>query len=141
MLMMVLAVVLQAAPAAQPKAMAMRTIDRGAQSNVEDARLVTVRTAEEWSTLWRLHAPGQKQPAVDFSREMVAGVFLGSRPTAGYDIEIVGVREAPDGLVVQYRETTPARGAMTAQVLVMPYHIVALPARAGTVRFEKITER
>ena len=137
MLVLGLAALLQAAPAAPPR-IAMRTIDKGAQSNVEDAKRATVRTAQEWAKLWVGHAPDRAQPAVDFSREMVVGVFLGSRPTAGYDVEIVGVQEEPAGLVVQYRETTPAAGAMTAQVLVMPYHIVAVPARAGAVRFEKV---
>ena len=138
MVMLFLAVLLQAAPAAPAKAISMRTIDKGLQSNVEDTKLVTVRTAAEWTKLWLQHSPDRPQPAVDFSREMVVGVFLGSRPTAGYDVEIVGAREEEGGLVVQYRETAPARGAMTAQVLVLPFQIAAVPARAGAVRFEKV---
>jgi hypothetical protein len=32
----------------------------------------------------------------------------------------------------------PARGALTAQVLVSPYHLVAVPKRAGPIAFEKL---
>src|SRR5262249_49092025 len=118
--------------------MNMRTIDKGLQSNVEDARRVTVRSADEWTKLWRTHAPDRQPPAVDFAREMIVGVFMGSRPTAGYAIEIVGTRDLTDSSTVQYRETTPPATAATAQVMVMPYHLVAVPVRSGAVRFERV---
>jgi hypothetical protein len=116
----------------------MKTIDKGTQSYVEDAKMVTVRSADEWARLWRLHAPDRAAPAVDFPREMVVGVFLGSRPTAGYQVEIVGARAEQGALVVQYRVTAPGRDAVTAQVVTMPYHLVAVPAQAGEVKFEKL---
>ena len=54
-------------------------------------------------------------------------------------MEIVGYHEGGGrDIVVEYRETTPSRGAITAQVIVSPYHLVALPKRTGTVTFEKL---
>ena len=116
----------------------LRTIDKGTESNVDDAKTVVVRDAAAWKKLWQGHAPDRALPAVDFSSEMVVAVFLGSRPTSGYDVAIEGVREERGALVVTYRETAPAREAMTAQILTAPYHLAAVPARAGDVRFEKI---
>ena len=125
----------------------VRSLDKGAQSGVSVPREATVRDADEWATLWRAHASGRPRPEVDFSREMVVGVFVGSRPTAGFAVEVVGVRDAGPkaGLndagnetIVQYRETVPARDAITAQMITSPYHLVAIPKRAGTVRFEKV---
>ena len=72
------------------------------------------------------------------AKEMIVGVFMGSRPTAGFAVEVVGSREEAGALVVQYRETRPARGLITAQVITSAYHIVAMPARTGTIRFERI---
>jgi len=68
----------------------------------------------------------------------VVGVFLGSRPTAGYSVEIVATRPDGDGLVVQYREGRPAQGMMTAQVLTSPFHLAVVARCSGTVRFEKL---
>jgi protease stability complex PrcB-like protein len=116
-----------------------RSIDRGVQSEVGAARQVTVRDPDGWTSLWRAHGSSRPLPAIDFSREMVVGVFLGSRPTAGFAVEIVGYREAGNDVVVQYRETTPARDAITAQVIVSPYHLVVIPKRTGNVTFEKVT--
>jgi hypothetical protein len=117
----------------------MRTIDKGVESNIDGARQVAARTAAEWTALWKAHTFDRPLPAVDFSREMVVGVFMGSRPTAGFALEIVGAADHDGTLVVTYRETTPPSGVITAQVIVAPYHLVAVPRHAGTVRFEKVT--
>ena len=116
----------------------MKTIEKGMDSQVDKSQQVAARSAEEWAKLWNLHAGKRPRPSVDFAREMVVGVFLGSRPTGGFSIEVVGAREEGGALVVQYRETRPPPRSVTAQILSSPYHLVTFPARAGTVRFEKI---
>jgi hypothetical protein len=118
----------------------LRTLDKGGDSQIDAPRQTAAKTPAEWDALWRLHGGERERPKVDFSKELVAGVFLGSRPTAGFGVEIVGVREDGAALVVQYRETRPAPGAVVAQVLTMPYHIVAIARRAGItdVKFEKL---
>jgi hypothetical protein len=116
----------------------MKTIDLGQNSDVETARQAVARSAEEWEALWRSHAPRRSRPAVDFSISMVVGVFLGQRPTAGFGVSIVGMREEQATLVVRYRETRPGPGAITAQVLTAPYHIVAVAKRAGEIKFERV---
>ena len=82
----------------------IRTLDKGLDSNMDAARQATVHTAGEWEALWRAHGGERTRPAVDFSKEFVVAVFLGSRPTAGFSVEIVGTRDDGAGLVVQYRE-------------------------------------
>ena len=136
MLMMVLAALLQAAP--PPKTILIKTIDKGMQSMVETPRQVTVRSADELAKLWKAHAPDRIQPTVDFARDMIVGVFLGSRPTAGYDVQIVSAREDQGALVVRFRLTMPGRDAVAAQVLTMPYHVVVIPRYAGDVKFERV---
>ena len=39
-----------------------RTIEKGDQSNVDDARQVLVRTNEEWTRLWQQHSPDRPRP-------------------------------------------------------------------------------
>jgi hypothetical protein len=87
---------------------------------------------------WRGHSPDRTLPAVDFYQEMVVGIFLGSRPTAGYSVEIVRTLVRGGALVVQYVEKSPGRGDVTAQVVTMPYHLAAVLKHAGEVKFEKV---
>ena len=124
--------------AAQPPT--PRTIDKGDFSNVDEAKQVVVRTDAEWRTLWRQHGGDRPMPSVDFAKETVVGVFMGSRPTAGYDIAITKTLEKDGTMWVFYRERTPARGLVLAQVLTFPFHLVAIPkADVKDVKFEKIT--
>jgi hypothetical protein len=128
--MLLLAALLQAAPAP-------RVLDSGDQSNMDDARQAVVRTAAELNALWRLHAPERQQPKVNFDTEMVVGVFIGSRPSAGFTVQILSVEEQGGTTIVRYRETVPPRGGIAAQVITSAYQLVAVPRRTGDVRFEK----
>jgi hypothetical protein len=105
---------------------------------MDDGRQVVVRSAAEWGALWKQHAPERPVPAVDFAREMVAAVFLGSRPTGGFAVEIVGAGAKAGSVVVQYRETKPAPDAIAAQILTSPVHLVAVPRADGDVKFERV---
>jgi hypothetical protein len=97
-----------------------------------------VRTAAEWNALWRQHSPDREQPPVDFGREMVVAVFMGSRPTAGFNVEVVSAQVEEGVLVVRIRETRPPGDRVLAQVITSPYHLVAVPRHNGDVRFESL---
>jgi hypothetical protein len=115
-----------------------RTIEKGDQSNVDDAKQVLVRTEAEWTKLWQQHNPDRARPKVDFSKEMVVAVFMGSRPNAGFSIAVTSAMAANGALVVRYTETAPAAGAVSAQILTFPYHIVAIAkADVKDVKFQK----
>ena len=115
-----------------------RTIEKGDQSNVEDAKQVLVRTEAEWTKLWQQHNPDRPRPKVDFAKEMVVAVFMGSRPNAGFSTTITSALAANGALVVRYKETMPAAGAVSAQILTFPYHIVAIAkADVKDVKFQK----
>jgi hypothetical protein len=130
---------------------AFTTVHRGSDSQVEDAKNATVRTVTEWRALWKEHSFSLPLPKVDFTKEMVVGVFLGMRPTGGHSVTITAIelvsvaRSAPgaaknDELVVTYRVEAPAPNTMVTQALTSPVHLVRLPQHKGTVRFERVTQ-
>jgi hypothetical protein len=135
---LVVAVMLQTSAAAAATVPSVNTIARGQFTRIDSPQQIVARTADQWIALWRAHAPDREPPAVDFSKDMVVGVFLGSRPTAGFRVEIVGIRADPGKTVVLYRETRPPSGAITAQVITAPFHIVTLAATPGEISFERI---
>jgi hypothetical protein len=123
---------------AQTAGDAVRTVDKGEQGNIDEAKQVVVRTEAEWTKLWQQHSPDRKRPAVDFSKDIVVGVFMGSRPTAGYNVSIVSTFAKDGNVLVRYQESQPRPGTMAAQVLTFPYHLVAIPKATGEVTFEKV---
>ena len=124
-------------PPASP-APAITTIASGADSGIDRPRQAVIRTTDEWQALWRDHAATNPVPPIDFDRRMVAGVFLGSRPSAGYGVTITNTASEGDTLVVLYREARPGPGMMTAAVMTTPFHLVALPRHAGPITFRAV---
>jgi hypothetical protein len=115
----------------------MQTLNSDMMSGVDRAEQVVVRTDAEWQSLWQRHAPGRSAPKVDFSKNMVVAVFLGSRPSGGYQVQITDVLLDGKTLIVQWTEARPAPGQVAAAVMTSPSHIVTVPRHAGEVRFEK----
>jgi len=115
-----------------------RTVEKGDLSNVESAKQVLVRTEAEWTQLYRQHNFDKPAPKIDFSREMIVAVFMGSRPTSGFSTAVVSALAANGALLVRYTESVPPSGGVTAQVLTFPFHIVAIPkSDVQDVKFEK----
>jgi hypothetical protein len=116
----------------------MQTLNADMMSGIDRAEQVVARTDAEWQALWRRHAPGRPAPAVDFSKHMVIGVFLGSRSSGGYQVQITNVRSEGDTMIVQWSESRPGPGQVAAQVMTAPSHLVTVPRHSGAVKFEKV---
>jgi hypothetical protein len=127
---------LQAA-AAQPQTIPFTTVARGHHSGIEEPREAVVRTESEWKALWKTHA-AEPAPAVDLAKSIVAGVFLGTRSTGGYAVEITAVERQGADVIVRYRETRPDPNMMVTQVLTAPFHIVSFEKTTGEVKFQKV---
>lgn len=114
--------------------LAYGTVAQGAVSLIQEPREVVIRSAQEWRVLWNEHSP-QPAPAVDVDSGVVVGVFLGSRPTAGYRVQIEAIRVEGATAVVEYRERAPGRGDIVAQILTSPFHLVRVAGRPEKVEF------
>jgi hypothetical protein len=113
------------------------SVAQGAGSLIEEPREVVVRSTQEWQALWKEHSP-QDAPRVDFNGAIVVGVFLGTRPTAGYRVQIEAVRLDGAKAVVEYRERAPGRGDIVAQILTAPFDLVRVVGRPANVEFRRL---
>jgi protease stability complex PrcB-like protein len=89
-----------------------------------------VRDAGTWESYWR-NAFGTTPPAVDFAREFVLCVQMGTKPTGGYAIAVREVQFDAERrrLDCTLELTEPAPGTLLIQALTSPYAIyrVSLP--------------
>lgn len=113
----------------------LQTIARGTLSGIERPRQVVVRNDEEWRALWKAHAPEHQPPSVDFRARTVIAVFLGSRNTAGYGVEVVSVQREDGRTTVHVREHRPGPDLVLAQIITTPFHIVSVARLDGPVVF------
>lgn len=64
-------------------------------------------------------------------------VYAGERPTADYTVEIISIAVEEGKTIVTVKETSPAEGDITAQVITYPYDVARLgSAISGKVEIE-----
>jgi hypothetical protein len=124
--------------AAGPDAVPFTTLDSGVQSGIEGSRQLSVRAAPAWTSLCAEYAAGRPCPSVDFTRSTVLAIFLGTRPTAGFRVEIVRVERVADAIVVTWRERKPGPDEMAAQMMTTPFLLATIERTAATIRFVQV---
>lgn len=130
--LIIMASLLQAPPAG------FDTVGQGPNSGIATPTATVIRNATDWARAWEAHAGADPVPAVDFSNDMVAAVFLGTRPTGGYGVEITALRREGNSLVVEYSERRPDPERIVTEALTSPFHIVKFPRLAGPVQFRQV---
>lgn len=114
-----------------PLAAPWRELGRGTQATGGDAPSFELATsAAQFENLWR-RAYGAMLtppplPPVDFGRESVAAVFLGTRTSGGYGVEVHNVALTGSEAFLDVAVTEPAPGGLTTQALTNPWVMVAV---------------
>ena len=112
----------------------------GEDSRLVEPRRFLIRDRKSFSAVWAAHAgPAAAVPAVDFDSRMVAAVFAGERPSAGFSIGDRHTPRAPGRWRLRARGARRRAGArsarVAAQIIVSPFHIATLPRDDGKIRF------
>jgi len=112
----------------QSPQLGFQTVTKGYRSGVRTPLQVVARNQNEWETLWRQHASMDATPppppTIDFQRYTVVGLFLGDKPTGGYEAEITRAESSNTGVLILYRERSPSGRGLLIQSLTQPFHIV-----------------
>ena len=105
-------------------------------SGIWEARRMVISDREAWLDVWkRIHSPDPTHgpysnlpplPEIDFAREMLIVVALGSRPTGSYGIIVDGAYEREKQLEIVVRSMSPGKGCFTTQAFTQPVDIVRL---------------
>lgn len=117
---------------------------RGSQCGITRPAQLVFRKPEIWKKFWTLAmkpyaAALNKIPSVDFSKDMVVGVFMGGRMDPHYEIRIAATQfedqDSQRALIVRYREIHKMSGVFNPPFPVQPFHLKRLPAFPGPVLF------
>jgi len=132
--------VAMAPSAAQPATqVSFQTVEKGIYSGVKEPLQITIREQAEWKSLWQRHTSIKGNPppapAIDFGDQIVVAVFLGEKPTGGYQISFISAERINGVLTVSFSEKEPPPGAITTQAFTQPFHIVrfAIPGTEKVV--------
>ncbi len=77
-----------------------------------------------WNRAYGSQLSAPPVPEVNFERETVAAVFLDTKPSGGYGLEVEEVALEGEDLYIDLRRLEPAPGAITTQALTTPWLMV-----------------
>jgi hypothetical protein len=120
------------------------SVSHQSHSYIDQQRFVVISDASAWAALWEEHhrgiSPTPALPDVDFSENIVIGVYLGIRPNGCYGVGIDRIYRSGETNIVEYTERTPSENDICTMALVSPSHLVTIPKTPhpfefrGTVR-------
>lgn len=122
-------------------------IQAGYQSGIRHTAVFHVRDAGEFADMWGQHggnsSPVPKPPALrtDFDRRHVLGVFLGTRPTGGFEMRVVSVRMLSGKVRIQLEERFPGPDCIVTAATTQPFAIVEVPSLPWHPTFELAVAR
>ncbi len=111
----------------------LRMIERGTFSSItarEPVFVVISDTSAYGALFARIGAWKQDSgaaPPVDFEKQLVVGVLIGEKPTAGYTVAMNKTARVGDGiLTIDVITAYPPSDALTAQVVTSPYALAVV---------------
>jgi PrcB C-terminal len=82
--------------------------------------------------------PGRRihLPQIDFSSREAILVAAGPRSSTGYELRVLGVREAGSRIVVTVRERTPSLGDRVTAKVTYPFRLLTVPRSDKSLRLK-----
>lgn len=103
------------------------TIDRGSNSDYQEARVEVITRIENWRYLWQKHKPNDSVPNVDFGKYQIVAIFMGQQSSSSYDVEITDVVMNQSG-TIDLKVNYSLKGQIIDRPIVQrPYHIIQMP--------------
>ena len=118
------------------------TLEKGTYSGITEPLHAIIKEESEWHNLWDRHAsniiPKPDVPEIDFSREMLIGIFTGQKSSGGYTVEIVNILKEERVIKVLYKEKAPLPEEIATTAFTQPYHFIKIPKEDLEVIFPNI---
>ena len=109
----------------------------GSHSNFEKKSFITIESIEKldsiYATLNKTRTPKYKTPKVNFDKEIVVGLFMGTKSSGGYAIKIDHIQSDGNYTAVFINETKPT--GMATSVITQPFYLARINKPTKPIRF------
>ncbi|MDO4264373.1 MAG: protease complex subunit PrcB family protein [Deinococcus sp.] len=118
--------------------MTYSVLDKGNNAAASGPTVQVATTAAQAEALYALaYGRQSSRPSVPaLNGKTLVGIFMGTRSTGGYSLELEGVDVSGGRVTVQVRERAPGADMLTTQALTSPWIIVELPGRYSDVQVQ-----
>ena len=109
----------------------------GSHSNFEKKSFMAIESMEEldsiYSILNKTITPKHKIPKVNFDKEIVVGLFMGTKSSGGYAIKIDHIQSDGNFTAIFINETKPT--GMATSVITQPFYLARINKPTKPIRF------
>ncbi len=122
---------------------------RGVYCGVTQEDMIIFRNENDWTLFWQkamrpYSRHFETMPVIDFSKDMVVGVFWGEQRHPGFEVQITGTKkrirreDQTEVLVVQYKKIQRPVGVFVPPLAVQPFHLKRQPRFPGPIYFFEV---
>ena len=113
-----------------PPEIAFTTIVKSNYVEMNNGRFV-INSASDWHE----SIQGHDLPSIDFAKEMIIAICIGTKPSSGYGVQVRRIIAKKNQLEVEVDEWSPAPGEIVFFILTKPCHIIRLQRIDKSVEF------
>lgn len=115
------------------------TFKQGQHSRISEQQVIEIATEGDFMNYWQRstgNAPGTAPKGIDWMKQKLVAVHLGTRPNSGYSVAVKNIVRSGAWATIHAVEETPMSGVYVAQVQVSPWVLVKLDRTAAAFRTE-----
>jgi hypothetical protein len=104
---------------------------------------VVVGSQEKMDSYFAKHentCPAASDPNIDFTKNLLVGIFAGAKSTSGYTIKMTSIVENNCEIVINFYESGPQAGESITQTPTYPTDFILIPKTAKTILFNRTNE-
>jgi hypothetical protein len=120
------------------------TLQVAVESDVAEPSTRVFQTEKDWNEFLQENAASFRgRQSIDFSKQTVAAIFAGQKPTGGYAVQVTKVIDEsrpgpPTRGVLHYRLVSPPPDALVTQVLTYPYVVIRIDKKFDEIEFNPL---
>jgi hypothetical protein len=115
-------------------------IHEGSYSAISDKRELIIYNESQYKELMNdVYKNLDQMPkitAIDFKKNSLVAVFIGSRSSGGYQVKIDSIIETSNNLAVNITETTPGKNCMVTDGITSPFVILRITKTEKKAEFK-----
>lgn len=112
----------------------------GSHSNIQEQKFVVLKNENELntilSTINSTRMPNIKIPKIDFTKNIVIGLFMGTKSTGGHFIKINHISQTKNEVIVYYSKKHPT--GMATSVITQPFYLAKMTKTNKNIQFELV---
>ncbi|MGQ0739763.1 MAG: protease complex subunit PrcB family protein [Bacteroidota bacterium] len=101
-------------------------LNSGSECTVQEPKNMVISSISQLDSLWSAAFTGDDKPAkpsIDFSKNSVVALFLGSVKSGGHSVSISSIQQEKNGIKIEIQRKLPGKSCIASTAIEFPFYI------------------